>query len=80
MGRDIKPQEANFQNSNLVLLGFAIEAEFLKSLQHLALLLRVVLLVCRIDEYVVEVAYRKVVNVWAYTIIDIGLERSWCVC
>ena len=64
IGSDNKPPEADFQNSALAVLGCAIEAEFLKSLQHLVQMLIVFLLVCRINGYVVDVAYCEVVNVW----------------
>jgi hypothetical protein len=47
-----------------MLLGIAIETVFLELLQHLTHVVLMLLLIGRIDEYVVKVAYREVVNVW----------------
>lgn len=64
----------------MTLLGFSIEAEFLEVLQYLVHMLLMLFPIGRIDEYVVEVAYREVVNVWLLAIINARLETSRCVC
>ena len=43
-------------------------------------MLLMLLLIGRVDEYVLEVAYCEVVNVWPHAIIDVRLESSRCVC
>ena len=44
-----QPQEADFRNSKLIVLSFAIETEFLEVLRHLSCMLLMVLLVCRTE-------------------------------
>ena len=59
LGVNNKPQKIDFRNYNVELLGFAIEAEFLNSVMHLAHMVLMLLLVCQTDEYDVKVASRK---------------------
>ena len=75
-GSDNKLQEADFTNSELNLLGIAIEAEFPELLQHMARMVLLLLLVCQIDQYVIKIACYEVVNAWPYAIINITLECS----
>jgi hypothetical protein len=61
IGANDEPEEVDFCDSEMALLGLAVKAKFSCSFEHFSYLF-FVLLVGRVYQYVVEVADSKIVN------------------
>jgi hypothetical protein len=59
--------------------GLARETKFSLSFQHFSYLLFLLLLLGRVDQYIIKVSHSEFVNVRLQGIIDIGLQSRWCV-
>jgi len=60
---DDNSEEADFPNSELAHVCIAIEPEFLKALQHFSGMIFVLILVGRVDEFILKVTDSEVVNI-----------------